>query len=30
VHEAEALEDGTLVLCIGGTPGKPYAPFTAG
>lgn len=29
VREAEALEDGTLVLCIGGTPGKPYAPFTA-
>jgi len=28
-REAEALEDGTLVLCIGGTPGKPYSPSTA-
>jgi uncharacterized cupin superfamily protein len=23
-REAEALEDGTLVLCIGGTPGEAY------
>ncbi len=25
-REAIALEDGTAVLCIGGTPGAPYAP----
>jgi uncharacterized cupin superfamily protein len=25
-REATALEDGTLVVCIGGTPGQPYAP----
>jgi uncharacterized cupin superfamily protein len=25
-REAQALEDGTLVLCVGGTPGRPYAP----
>ncbi|HET6849115.1 MAG TPA: hypothetical protein VFH74_09665 [Gaiellales bacterium] len=25
-REAVALEDGTLVLCVGGTPGRPYTP----
>jgi uncharacterized cupin superfamily protein len=25
-REAVALEDGTTVLCVGGTPGAPYAP----
>jgi hypothetical protein len=25
-RDAVALEDGTAVLCIGGTPGKPYSP----
>jgi uncharacterized cupin superfamily protein len=29
-READALEDGTLVLCVGGTPGKPYTPLSAG
>jgi mannose-6-phosphate isomerase-like protein (cupin superfamily) len=23
-RDAVALEDGTLVLCVGGTPGRPY------
>ena len=26
MREAIALEDGTAVLCIGGTPGAPYTP----
>lgn len=26
VRDAVALEDGTLVLCVGGTPGRPYEP----
>jgi uncharacterized cupin superfamily protein len=26
VREAQAIEDGTLVVCVGGTPGRPYAP----
>jgi mannose-6-phosphate isomerase-like protein (cupin superfamily) len=25
-RDAVALEDATLVLCIGGTPGRPYTP----
>jgi uncharacterized cupin superfamily protein len=25
-REAMALEDGTLVICVGGTPGQPYVP----
>ena len=25
-REAVALEDGTAVVCIGGTPGEPYTP----
>ena len=25
-RDAVALEDGTLVLCVGGTPGRPYEP----
>ncbi|HEY0389422.1 MAG TPA: cupin domain-containing protein [Gaiellales bacterium] len=25
-REAVAVEDGTLVLCVGGTPGRPYSP----
>ena len=25
-RDAVAVEDGTLVLCVGGTPGKPYTP----
>jgi hypothetical protein len=25
-REAIALEDGTAVLCVGGTPGEPYTP----
>jgi hypothetical protein len=25
-REAVAVEDGTLVLCVGGTPGRPYTP----
>jgi uncharacterized cupin superfamily protein len=25
-REAVALEDGTAVLCVGGTPGQPYTP----
>jgi hypothetical protein len=24
-RDAVALEDGTLVLCVGGTPGKAYS-----
>jgi mannose-6-phosphate isomerase-like protein (cupin superfamily) len=26
-REATALEDGTRVLCVGGTPGRPYEPL---
>ena len=26
VRDAVALEDSTLVLCVGGTPGQPYSP----
>ncbi|HEV8451912.1 MAG TPA: cupin domain-containing protein [Gaiellales bacterium] len=26
VRDAVALEDGTLVLCVGGTPGQAYSP----
>jgi mannose-6-phosphate isomerase-like protein (cupin superfamily) len=26
VRDAVALEDGTLVLCVGGTPGRAYVP----
>ena len=26
VRDAVALEDATLVLCVGGTPGQPYSP----
>jgi uncharacterized cupin superfamily protein len=26
VRDAIALEDGTLVLCVGGTPGQAYSP----
>jgi hypothetical protein len=26
VRDAVALEDSTLVLCVGGTPGQAYAP----
>src|SRR5437764_13860919 len=25
-REAQAIEDGTLVVCVGGTPGRPYSP----
>jgi mannose-6-phosphate isomerase-like protein (cupin superfamily) len=25
-RDAVALEDGTLVLCVGGTPDRPYSP----
>ena len=25
-REAVALDDGTRVLCVGGTPGRPYEP----
>jgi hypothetical protein len=26
VRDAIALEHGTLVLCVGGTPGQAYSP----
>jgi hypothetical protein len=26
VRDAVALADGTLVLCVGGTPGQAYSP----
>jgi len=26
VRDAIALSDGTLVLCVGGTPGQAYSP----
>jgi mannose-6-phosphate isomerase-like protein (cupin superfamily) len=25
-REAVALEDGTMVVCVGGTPGRPFTP----
>jgi len=25
-RDAVAMEDGTLVVCVGGTPGSPYSP----